>query len=46
MVSFGNDEKGLFLLWKGEKNYFGVGDLKLKAVAAVKPEYMIDPTLG
>lgn len=46
MVSFGNDEKWLFLLWKWEKNYFSVDDLWLKGVSAVSPEYMIDPTLG
>ncbi|MDD3262848.1 MAG: hypothetical protein PHR61_03295 [Candidatus Absconditabacteria bacterium] len=46
MVSFGNDEKGLFLLWKGEKNYFSVEDLGLKDVSAVSPEYMIDPISG
>lgn len=46
MVHFGSDEKGPFLLWKWEKNYFSVDDLKLKAVSAVKTEYMIDPTFG
>ncbi len=46
MVSFGNDENWLFLLWKWEKKYFSVEDLWLKDVSAVSPEYMIDPTFG
>ncbi|AHB41487.1 hypothetical protein P148_SR1C00001G0697 [candidate division SR1 bacterium RAAC1_SR1_1] len=46
MTHFGNDEKGAFLLWKGEKYYFTAKDLDLKKVSSVKAEYMIDPTLG
>lgn len=45
MVTFGSDENWLFLLWKGEKNYFTPEDLKLKGISAVKAEYMIDPTI-
>lgn len=45
MPRFGNDEKWFYLLWKDEKYYFTVADLKLEPISVLKPEYMIDPTI-